>query len=325
MVFASPIQLLRRFLPIVCILFTSISCFGATAFLTVQSTPYDRQMNRVLPDLNLAYIQSAGSISLMAVSHLMMQLRDMPYEYSSRWQTPTEVSSAQTADCKGKALALYAQMRRNGVKNVRVVIGKRHLFDSGTHAWLEWQTKEGSYVLDPTFNDMPTRTAEFGSATYVPLFAYDGAHKYRANGAGSIAPSVNVATGMYIPSHTALSLTEPVLAGAGPKPSVSATPVRLATTQHLQLNAHRTVSTARRSLSNVEGVTKTRSTTSKAKSVVSTHRRSAGAGKRLLAKKSHTRHRGHIASKAKLRHAKSPVISQNEKFVIPTDPTRLPP
>jgi hypothetical protein len=367
MVFASlTLPRLRRcILPIVCIVFTSISCFGATAFLTVPSTPYDRQMVRVFPALNSANTQRPDSISLLAVSHLMMQLRNMPYEYSSRWQTPAEVDFAQAADCKGKALALYAQMRRNGAKNVRVVIGRRHIYDSGTHAWLEWQAKEGSYVLDPTFNDMPTRTAEISPATYVPLYAYDGEHKYRANAASSVAPSAKVATGIYVPARSASTLTRPTFAGVGSRPSVSSPPARILTTQHLQrnaqptvsttwrssstvgskptvsstpvrtattqrqqLNAQRTVSVARRTSPNVEKVRPSRVVvaSSKTKSVVSTHRKSAVAGRRLLTQKGHTRHRRHIASKAaRLRHVRGPVISQNERFVIPMDPTRLPP
>jgi hypothetical protein len=359
MAFASPISTLlsRCILPITCVVFTSISCFGAAAFLAVPSTPYDRQMVRVSPALNSASVQRPDSITLLSVSSLMMQLRGMPYQYSSRWQTPAEVNLAQVADCKGKALALYAQMRRNGAKNVRVVVGKRHIYDSGTHAWLEWQTREGSYVLDPTFNDMPTRTAEISPTTYVPLYAYDGTHKYRANAAGFVAASAKVATGTYVPTRTAPSLTKPALAGVGSRSSVSATPARIATTQHPQPNVHRpvsiaprsaqnigtrlavsatpvrvattqyrqsniqpTVSNARPSSSNFEGVSKTPATTSKAKSVVSTHRKVA------LTQNGHVRHRRHIVSKtAKRRHVRGPVISQNERFVSPMDPTRLPP
>lgn len=315
MAFASlNLPLLRRsILSISGVVFASISCLGQTPFSPVQSTPYDRQMTRVFPALNSASMQKLDSISLLAVSDWMLRLRDIPYQYSNRWQTPAEVDLTQTADCKGKAVSLYAQMRRSGAKNVRIVIGRRHIFDARTHAWLEWQAREGSYVLDPTFNYMPTRTAELSPATYVPFYAYDGARKYRAKNAGSSEPAAQVATGTYVPARTALTFARPALAGAGPKPDVSSTPVRTITTQNLQLNGQRTVSSVRRSSPNAEGVSKTRATTFKAKSVVSTHRKSAVAGKRALAQKGHGRHGRHVVSSAaRPRHVRGPVLAQNE-------------
>ena len=41
------------------------------------------------------------------------------------WKTPNEIAHAPTADCKGKAVALYQRMRENGARNLRLVIGKR--------------------------------------------------------------------------------------------------------------------------------------------------------------------------------------------------------
>jgi Transglutaminase-like superfamily len=186
----------------------SISCFGESAFFPVQSTPYDRQMTRVYPALNSMTGKSQGSISLDAVNEWMTELRAMPYHFSPYWQTPTEVNFNQTADCKGKAVALYALMRRYGAKSVRVVIGRRHIYDSNTHAWLEWATSQGSYTLDPTFNEMPVRTAELDPMTYVASYAFDGEHKYRAT-SSLIASNTRVATGyndhLYVPTRAASS------------------------------------------------------------------------------------------------------------------------
>ena len=81
------------------------------------------------------------------------------------------------------------RMRNNGANNVRVVIGKRHIYDSATHAWVEWKTAEGGYMLDPTFNETPVRTAEIYPMTYVPSYAYDGMHKYRVANVGFGIPS----------------------------------------------------------------------------------------------------------------------------------------
>ena len=84
------------------------------------------------------------------------------------------------ADCKGKAVALYSWMHEHGAENVRLVIGKRTSTSRKTHAWLEWSTDSGTYVLDPTINWAACRADRLGKHTYIALYAYAGAEKYRA-------------------------------------------------------------------------------------------------------------------------------------------------
>lgn len=104
----------------------------------------------------------------------------MPYRYSSQWKTPAQVHSDHVADCKGKAVLLYAVMRANGARHIRFVIGKHHAADLRTHAWLEWETTSGTYLLDPTFNRAVERVSDYDSGRYIPHYAYSGAQKYRA-------------------------------------------------------------------------------------------------------------------------------------------------
>ena len=197
----------------------SFSCFGQPAFFAVPTTPYDRQMNRVQPVLNSGGASQYGApSSSLEVCQWMAELRAMPYRYSGIWQTPAEVDFAQATDCKGKAVTLYAQMRGSGARNLRLVIGKRHIYDSATHAWLEWQTSEGSYTLDPTFNEVPIKTAELDPMTYIPSYAFDGEYKYRAAHAGFFGPTARVATGYgnrsYVSAPTN-TFVQPGLTGVG--------------------------------------------------------------------------------------------------------------
>jgi predicted transglutaminase-like cysteine proteinase len=111
----------------------------------------------------------------------MTHLRAMPYQYSIQWKTPAEVGSALAADCKGKAVILYAKMRAMGATHVRFVIGKHRLADLKTHAWLEWDTTKGTFLLDPTFKSTVERATQREPGTYIPLYAFNGARKYRAN------------------------------------------------------------------------------------------------------------------------------------------------
>jgi hypothetical protein len=150
-------------------------------FLTVASTPYDRQMSPISPVLNSPAGPLAGRTSLATLNQWITSLRAIPYQYSLQWKTPAQVNSDVAADCKGKAILLYAILRANGATHIRFVIGKHRATDLRTHAWLEWDTTNGTYLLDPTFNRTIERVGEQEAATYIPHYAYNGSRKYRAS------------------------------------------------------------------------------------------------------------------------------------------------
>ena len=157
-----------------------VPCFAQALLFTVPSTPYDGQMLRVARVLKAPASSKTDANSLVALNSWMSGLRAMPYQYSPKWKTPRELRVSKSGDCKGKAVALYDKLRAHGARNVRLVIGKHRIEDSRTHAWVEWQTANGNLLLDPTFNWAATRTNEQDPFNYVPLYAYDSGHKYRA-------------------------------------------------------------------------------------------------------------------------------------------------
>ena len=166
---------------------SSATCFADALLLTVNATPYDRQMDRIRPVLNTTSRTAVENTSLAVVNQWMSDLRDIPYGYQMVWKTPSEVESRNPADCKGKAVALYQRMKANGASNVRLVIGKRAPTSKMTHAWLVWDTNNGSFVLDPTFNYSATKADRVGRNSYVPLYAYAGSKKFRAASTSLVA------------------------------------------------------------------------------------------------------------------------------------------
>ena len=160
---------------------STASCFAAPMFLPVASTPYDQQMNRIRPALLSARNGNPScEVSLNDVNLWIEDLSDIPYGYHMDWKTPFEVESRQPADCKGKAVALYQRMQTNGARNLRLEIGKRAPSSRMTHTWAVWETDRGSYVLDPTFYSTACRAEQEGERSYVPLYAYEGNKKFRA-------------------------------------------------------------------------------------------------------------------------------------------------
>jgi hypothetical protein len=165
---------------IACLGGSAPSCFAQPIFFSVVSTPYDHQMIPVSGVLNSFPRAPASHCSLATINQWMASLRAMPYQYSLLWKTPTQVNFDVAADCKGKAILLYAALRTTGAKRVRFIIGQHQVGDSRTHAWLEWDTTRGTYLLDPTFNNRVERVEEHDPTMYIPHYAYDGSHKYRA-------------------------------------------------------------------------------------------------------------------------------------------------
>jgi len=82
---------------------------------------------------------------------------------------------------------MYEFMQSIGATNVRFVIGKHHAGDWFTHAWVEWETADGHFVLDPTFNARVVRAEQQNSSRYIPLYVYEGTLRYRAVNANLVA------------------------------------------------------------------------------------------------------------------------------------------
>jgi len=181
-----------------------LSAFAQSNYITVKSTPYDRQMTRIRPVLTSTSGHKDQSLSMGLVNSWIGNLRAIPYGFSMEWKTPDEVRGGAFADCKGKAVALYNMMLSQGAENVRLVIGKRSSTSRKTHAWLEWTTANGTYVLDPTINWSAFRAERTGRSSYIPLYAYSGAQKFRAAPAGGLFASNSNA--LYAGQHVASGL-----------------------------------------------------------------------------------------------------------------------
>ena len=153
----------------------------------MKTTPYDLQMARIRSILASQSSTAGEGVSLATVNHWITDLRSIPYGYTKVWKTPAETQSSAAADCKAKAVALYHTMLEHGASNVHLVIGKRTSTSRSTHAWLEWSSKAGSYVLDPTINWRACRTSDLGLRDYIPFYAFTGTKKFRAESTELVA------------------------------------------------------------------------------------------------------------------------------------------
>jgi hypothetical protein len=157
-----------------------VSCFGQSVLLRVKTTPYDKQMSRIRLVLMAEAPVGGNEVSLGTVNRWIGDLRSIPYGFTKEWKTPTETQAGSPADCKAKAVALYDRMQIHGATDLRLIIGKRTATSCSTHAWLEWDTPNGTYVLDPTINWRAYQGRDVGRRSYIPLYAFEGTRKFRA-------------------------------------------------------------------------------------------------------------------------------------------------
>jgi hypothetical protein len=183
MIFISlnPFALKRFFFFLLAVIgLTCASTFAQSLLLSVKSTPYDNQMSRIRPVLVSESHPIEGGVSLGMVDRWIGDLRSIPYGFTKEWKTPAETQSGAPADCKAKSVALYKTMLEHGAGNVRLVIGRRTSASRSTHAWLEWDSDAGTYVLDPTINWKAFRASDERRRSYIPFYAFEGSRKYRA-------------------------------------------------------------------------------------------------------------------------------------------------
>jgi hypothetical protein len=191
MIFVSinPFALKRFFLFFLAAIgFSCLTCFGQSIFVNVKNTPYDQQMTRIRPVLVANEPpHSSGELTLGKVDLWIGYLRSIPYGFRREWKTPAETESGAPADCKAKAVDLYQRMQASGASNVRLVIGRHTSRSRCTHAWVEWETEGGTYVLDPTLNWRAFPADRLGRNSYIPLYAYAGSKKFRATPVALVA------------------------------------------------------------------------------------------------------------------------------------------
>ncbi len=93
-------------------------------------------------------------------------------------QLPEQTEATKSGDCKAKSLWLAAKMN---CRKLRFVIGKFHLGDAQSHAWLIWDAPGGWLVLDATNFSRPLTPDGLSASELVPDYSYSPGGKYLHN------------------------------------------------------------------------------------------------------------------------------------------------
>ena len=146
----------------------------------ISATPYDHQLKQT--GILIAYGPGQNTRS---ADDLFNQARAFRYEADPAgqdyWQTPDETEARWAGDCEDKAVWLYAQLKDNGYRGVRLVVGRQNSVLQGFHVWVTLEDTGGTgfYVLDPTMMKRIWHSTDFPEGYYRPLYSFDGLNRYR--------------------------------------------------------------------------------------------------------------------------------------------------
>ncbi len=145
----------------------------------ILATPYDGRLMEAGALIDV--IPAEGSRSS---DQLFSQARSFRYKEDGRgndhWQTPEETEQRWSGDCEDKAVWLYAQLKKNNHRGVRLVVGRKDRSSRSFHVWVALEASNGSYfILDPTAQKRIWNASDFSDGSYRPLYSFDGINRYR--------------------------------------------------------------------------------------------------------------------------------------------------
>jgi hypothetical protein len=145
-----------------------------------RATPFDNKLNSTGTLAGIVPVQNVQSAdSLFNKAKTFRYVADDPSK--DYWQTPQETESRWAGDCEDKAVWLFAQLKKNGYRDVRLVVGHFNRASHGYHVWVTL-TDESSgrvCVLDPTSQKRIWKSEDFAEGYYKPLYSFDGSNRYR--------------------------------------------------------------------------------------------------------------------------------------------------
>lgn len=85
------------------------------------------------------------------------------------WQTPEETKMLDTGDCEDKSIYLKFLLDNNQIQS-KLCIGFYNLIISSTlHAWIEVTMIHDTYILDPSFGVIASRS-QLAETSYAPIY-----------------------------------------------------------------------------------------------------------------------------------------------------------
>jgi hypothetical protein len=107
----------------------------------------------------------------------------MTFQYkrdnSDQWQDPDVTERTRVGDCEDMAIWLYRELKRNGYRRVRIMVGKFESGETRHHVWVTLPASSADdLILDPALQKRVWKRSALLSKLYVPSYSFDGLRKY---------------------------------------------------------------------------------------------------------------------------------------------------
>lgn len=132
---------------------------------SVRATPYDDRYEKVRK-----YLEMAGRFEYKA---------DVPG--ADNWQLPFETEKLGAGDCDDKAIWLYSKLIKEGIDNVRLVLGNYKSGEISVHMWVDWYQDGQVFILDPTIDNGIRTADEYWTDYYQPYYSFHKGKKWKHN------------------------------------------------------------------------------------------------------------------------------------------------
>lgn len=141
----------------------------------IQASPFDVKLHQS------GFFEIRGSAvpaaSTKSLEEIFLKARSFRYSSDMRgdhWQSPAETELRRSGDCEDKAVWLYAELKKQGFSQVRLVIGRFRSFDNKCHVWIELGDPNDALILDAAAQKRIWKRSDLINGFYKPLFSFDG-------------------------------------------------------------------------------------------------------------------------------------------------------
>lgn len=145
------------------------------SMIPISATPFDMKLQQSgFFQIQTNQIAAPSMSTLESIFLKARSFRYSPDLRGDRWQSPEETEVRRSGDCEDKAIWLYAELKKQGFSQVRLVIGKLRSFDNKCHVWVEIGDPNDALIVDAAAQKRVWKRSDFESGFYRPLYAFDG-------------------------------------------------------------------------------------------------------------------------------------------------------
>lgn len=140
--------------------------------IPIQATPYDKRYKKIE-----RYLEASNK----KVKKYLKMASGFKYKNDSRgadnWQLPFETEKRGAGDCDDKAIWLYSKLIKEGIDDVRLVLGNYKSGEFSVHMWVNWYHDGQVFILDPTIDNGIRPAEQYLKDYYQPFYSFHKGEK----------------------------------------------------------------------------------------------------------------------------------------------------